>query len=53
MRLGNFEVPERGDTSESFDRIYSNKNYVSPESKFLDPSYVEDRVIQEIIFKKE
>ena len=53
LRLDNFEVPERGDTKSSFERIYYNKSYVSPESKFMDPSYLKGRVAEEIIFKKE
>jgi len=53
LRLSNYEVTERVSALQSFERIYSNKNYMSPESKFMDPSYLEDRVVEEIVFAKE
>tara|TARA_R110002110_G_scaffold338308_4_gene548767 strand:+ start:442 stop:1224 length:783 start_codon:yes stop_codon:yes gene_type:complete len=53
LRLGNFEVSERGDTKSAFERIYYNRSYLSPESKFLDLSYLKDKVAEETIFEKE
>jgi len=53
LRLNGLEVAERVDSSSAFKDIYSNTEYESPQSKFLDASFLENKVKCETIFKRE
>ena len=53
LRLSAFEISERANSSQAFEKIYSNVNHESPQSNFLDPIFLKDRVKHETIFEKE
>jgi hypothetical protein len=52
LRLGNFEITERVDADAAYKKIYSNRDYESPENNFLNKSYMKGKVTETIIFQR-
>ena len=53
LRLSGLEVSKRANSAQAFEKIYSNINYESPQSDFLDAYFLKDKVEHETIFEKE
>ena len=51
-RLENLEISTRVDTEQSFQNIYQNKDFVSPESKFLNKKYLNNIVLESKIYTR-
>jgi predicted glycosyltransferase involved in capsule biosynthesis len=52
LRLNNFEITERVDQTQAFERVYGNTSSLSPQSNFLDKNFLQNKVVEKTVFKR-